>query len=734
MPEDQLSATTPADTLAGVLSPGIHSLPEKRIWMLVTEQSCYALGITGEHLVLHLYWGPRLTSCAGLPEPHLPDDRAAQSPALTVATEEYPIYGGLRYAETVARAQFSDGTRDLDLSFVDAAIVEQATLPTLHIHLRDKVYPLLVTLRYQLDIANDLVIRSACFTNAGSDTIVLERVFSAAWHLPRQYARRTLTTLAGHWAGETRVQRQPLVAGTALIESQRGITGATAYPWFAIESDDKLHAGDIYFGTLAWSGNWVIRATTTITGTTTIVGGIHEHDFAWQLKSGASFETPDFIAGFAADHLDGARHRLHRYVCNHVLPQPQASQPRPVLYNSWEATTFDVTEEGQAILAERAAHLGIELFTVDDGWFAGRSNDHAGLGDWFADPRKFPRGLYLLVQRVQALGMQFGLWVEPEMVSPDSELYRAHPDWVYHFPTRPRSEARHQLVLNVCRTDVQNYLLDVLDKLVGEHDIQFLKWDMNRPLSEPGWPAYVAQGSEAREIWVRHTWGVYAIMDELRRRHPRLSIESCASGGSRADLGILRRTDQVWTSDNTHPDARLLIQEGLSHILPARVMGAWVTDAGRQDIPLAFRFHVSMLGMLGVGGHLLHWTDEELAEAKKWIALYKELRPLLQGQGEQYWLIAPSAHNGTLAAVEYTAPDASEAIVFAFRRIDAFHEPLPPLRLQHLRPDAFYGVETLGSNAPTETVQSGALLMHRGLELPLHRGHYASCIIRLRLA
>jgi alpha-galactosidase len=733
MLEAQSSSSQP-DPMASILPPGIHYQADKRSWMLITEQSSYALGITPENLVLHLYWGPRLTSPIGLPEPRLPRGRASQGPGLTVATEEYPVFGSLRYDEVAAKATFADGTRDLDLSFVDFEIIERATLPELHIRLHDKVYSLHVTLRYQVDIANDLIIRSASFTNAGSETIMLERVFSAVWHLPRQFAGRTLTTLAGHWAGETRVQRQQLVAGTALIESRRGITGATAYPWFAIENDDKTHVVGVYFGTLAWSGNWIIRTTTTITGATAIAGGIHDHDFAWQLNSGASFDTPEFVAGFATDYMDGARHRLHRYISNHILPQPQASQPRPVLYNSWEATTFNVTEESQIILAERAAQLGIELFTVDDGWFAGRPNDHSGLGDWYADPLKFPHGLHPLVQRVHTLGMQFGLWVEPEMVNPDSELYRTHPDWIYYFPTRPRSEARNQLVLNVSRVDVQDYLIDILDKLVGEHDIQFLKWDMNRPISEPGWPEYVAQGREAREIWIRHTWGVYTIMDELRRRHPHLSIESCASGGSRADLGILRRTDQVWTSDNTHPDARLLIQEGTSYILPARVIGAWVTDAGRHQIPLAFRCHVAMMGMLGIGGHLLHWTDEEMAEAKKWIAIYKELRPLLQGQGEQYWLISPTTHNGTLAAVEYAAPDASEAIVFAFRRIDAFREALPPLCLQHLRADGLYHVEIAGDDKSSETVLSGALLMNRGLEIPLRRGPYASCIVRLRLA
>ena len=738
MQKDQ-SPATQSDTShfimheAQIVSPGIYYQSDKQCWLFITEASSYALGISTENLLLHLYWGPRLTSFAGLPVPQLPQGRASQGPGMSVATEEYPAFGGLHYNETAARATFSDGTRDLDLRFADFALDTQTPLPELRILLQDAVYPLQVTLRYRLDTINDLVVRSASFVNMGNDTIILERVFSAVWHLPRQFAARTLTTLAGHWAGETRIQQQTIVAGTALLESRRGITGATSYPWFAIENTDKAHAGESYFGTLAWSGNWVIRATTTVTGATAIAGGIHDHDFAWRLGNGERFDTPDFIAGFAPDHADGIRHRLHRYSSAHVLPQPQTSQLRPILYNSWEATTFDVSEKGQAILAERAAQLGVELFTMDDGWFAGRHDDHAGLGDWYADSSKFPHGLSPLVQRVHELGMQFGLWVEPEMVNPASELYRAHPDWVYYFTTRPRSESRHQLVLNVSRADVQAYLIAVLDKLVGEHDIQFLKWDMNRPISEPGWPEYVAQGGEAREIWVRHTWGVYAIMDELRRRHPKLSIESCSSGGSRADLGILRRTDQVWTSDNTHPDARLLIQEGTSYILPARVMGAWVTDAGRHEIPLSYRFHVSMLGMLGIGGHLLNWTQAEMAEAQKWIAIYKEIRPLLQQRGEQYWLISPSAHDGNLAAIEYAAPDGSEAVVFAFRRIDAFGEALPPLRLQNLRADALYHVEGVGSNTPGSTMHSGALLLHRGLELPLSRGPYASCLVRLRL-
>jgi alpha-galactosidase len=710
------------------LSTGIHADPSRRLWALVTAQSTYAFGVTDDGLLMHLYWGSRLVSLIDLPSAELKPERSSQEPGLSKATEEYPPFGGLRYGETAAKVTFADGTRELDLRFATAETTERDGLPAIIVTMRDAAYPLTVQLGYKVDVENDLIIRSVTFASEADETIRIERAFSAIWHLPRQYAPRTLTTLAGQWLGETRLQQQPIVAGTALIESRRGITGAAANPWFAIESTFET-ATETYFGALAWSGNWVIRATTDITGATAVAGGIHEHDFSWLLKSGESFTTPEFVAGFAQDGFNGARRRLHHYTREQVLPKPQASQPRPVLYNSWEATFFDVTEEGQRKLAERAARLGVELFVVDDGWFPARVNDHAGLGDWQPDPVKFPRGLKPLSEYVKNLDMQFGLWVEPEMVNADSDLYRAHPDWIYHFPTRPRSEARNQLVLNMARADVQAYLIEVLNKLVAENGIDFLKWDMNRPISEPGWSDEIERGGEAREIWVRHALGVYAVMDALRANHPDLVIESCSSGGSRADLGILRRTDQIWTSDNTHPEARLFIQEGFSLVFPARVMVAWVTDQGRGLLPVAYRCHVSMLGTLGIGGNLVHWSDEEMDEVANWIAIYKEIRPLVQ-DGDQYWLLSPHTTHGEVTAIEYVTAD--EAVVFAFRRADLFGEQLPRLRLLKLQPEANYRVEILGQKDSASYEASGAELMGYGLSLPLKRGPFASCVVRLK--
>jgi alpha-galactosidase len=344
------------------LNPGIQYDAERRIWALVTEQSMYAFGVTEENFLLHLHWGGRLHAFSDLPAAMLPPERSSFDPALTMSAEEYPPFGGLHYNELAAMVTFADGTRDLDLRFHAAEMGERNGLPALTVLLQDTIYSLEVRLYYSLDVDNDLIIRSASFSNTGQDLIALERAFSAMWHLPCQLAPRTLTTLAGQWLSEDHIQQRPLVAGTELIESRTGSTGAIHAPWFAISSLDPEQSGETYFGTLAWSGNWAMRIRTTIFGATAITGGIHDHDFRWELPANAVFETPEFVAGFVQKGLNAARHRLHRYTREHVLPQSHVHEPRPVLYNSWEATSFDVNEPGQRALAERAASLGVELF------------------------------------------------------------------------------------------------------------------------------------------------------------------------------------------------------------------------------------------------------------------------------------------------------------------------------------------------------------------------------------
>jgi alpha-galactosidase len=399
-----------------------------------------------------------------------------------------------------------------------------------------------------------------------------------------------------------------------------------------------------------------------------------------------------------------------------VLSHPD--ETRPVLYNSWEATGFDVDEAGQMALAARAASLGVELFVMDDGWFGARSSEHVGLGDWVPNPERFPTGLRPLVAKVRRLGMRFGLWVEPEMVNPDSDLYRAHPDWVLHMANRDRTEMRHQLVLNLARPDAAEWTHAWLDRLVAEHDIDFLKWDANRPFTEAGWPGH----GDPDRLWIEHTRTVYRIMDRLRADHPGLRIEACAGGGGRADLGILARTDQVWTSDNTDPVDRIGMQHGFSQLYPAQVMGAWVTDspnlATARRTPLRFRFHVAMAGVLGIGGDLTAWTEEELKEAAELVAAYKRVRPVVQ-HGAPYRLRG----DGTLTGVEYVHSD--EHVVLAWCPTRPYGHQPAPLRLAAVRPEAVYRDLDTGATYP------GGVLLHSGLPLDLPPGDHASALVHL---
>jgi alpha-galactosidase len=426
---------------------------------------------------------------------------------------------------------------------------------------------------------------------------------------------------------------------------------------------------------------------------------------------------------------------LHAYQLAEVLPKPQNAQLRPVIYNSWYATTFDIHVDQQINLAKKARDMGVELFMMDDGWFGARDNDRAGLGDWQPSKAKFPEGLKPLTDAVHGLGMTFGLWVEPEMVNPDSDLYRAHPDWVFHFPDRPRTQQRNQLILNFSKPEVTEHLFAVLDQLLSENDIDFIKWDMNRHVAEPGWSE--APLAQQREVWVRHTRGVYSVIDRLRARHPKVLWESCSGGGGRADIGILSRMDQVWASDNTDPLDRLFIQEGYTHAFAPKTMVAWVTDnpdgINQRSPSLAFRYHCAMMGTLGVGGNLLKFTEAETKESTFWVNEYKTIRPLVQ-EGRHFRLRSPSESG--FSAFQYASADRSSAVLFAFLHSAQFGNQLPAIRLQGLKPDGFYKVEPrafAGKGPMAAQTLSGAALMERGLTLRL-KGDLASALIRIEAA
>jgi alpha-galactosidase len=684
-------------------------------WVLETARTAYALGIDERGQLVHRYWGPRLPFADDYPPPSSPREWAAFDSPAHLARTEYPAYGGTSYFEPCLKVGFADGTRDTRLRFAGAEL-RPGEPPELRLALRDEHYPLALTLVYRLHEQNDLVERHAILCNTGAAPILVERAFSAQWQLPLGKHYR-LSHMCGRWSDEGQLRREPLPSGTTILESRRISSSHHHSPWFMLDDGTaQQEQGLVFFGALAWSGNWKLCCELSGQGTTRASIGLNDWDFAYRLEPGESLATPACVGGLSAGGFGGASRLLHAYLRDRLLRERR--EPRALIYNSWEATLFDIDVESQGRLAEHAAALGCEIFVVDDGWFHRRDSDRAALGDWWPDARNFPKGLTPLIDRVNALGMAFGIWIEPEMVSPDSELYRAHPDWIIRFPGRPPTEARNQLMLNLARPDVQDHLIATFDHLLAEHDIRYVKWDMNRNVSEPGWPE--APG-DARELWVRYVWGVYRVWGELRARHPRVTWLSCSGGGGRADLGILGLADRVQISDNTDATAILKIQESFAQLLPAPVLESWVADTNAERLPLAFRFHAAMAGALVIGGHLARWSEAQRAEATELIAQYKAVRAIVHG-GERYQL--RSAHDSPFPAILFVSEDRAEAVLFAFRVYAPDPAEMPALALHGLDPEACYAVE--GSAAR----RSGLSWMHAGLSLSL--GNFESAMLRIK--
>ncbi|MFE4260612.1 alpha-galactosidase [Streptomyces sp. NPDC056883] len=712
--------------------PPVTFDPASGVAVLRTPNSAYALRIGPDGSPRHLYWGAPLDTAALtlLPEAASP---AASSFEAGAAADELAPQTGARFGPAGLQVRFADGTVGAQWEFAGHRIDGGE----LRLLLADRRYPLRTELCYRVRPESDVVERWVELTHTGAGVgveaevggeagagaeagpITVDRLDSASWTAPK-LADYRLSHLTGGWNSEFQLHRDRLPVAETVLTSRRGLTGHHASPWLALDDGSATEErGEVWSTALAWSGSWRITLHRDAVGRTTWTGGFGHEGLRWTLEPGGSLRTPVF-AGLYTPHGFGAASRAwHGYVADHVLPEPE--RERPVLYNSWEATGFDVDQAGQIKLAHLAAGLGAELFVLDDGWFGTRRDDRAGLGDWTPRPEAFPEGLRPLADEVHRLGMTFGLWVEPEMVNRDSELYRAHPDWVLHSPTREATELRHQLVLNFARPEVEAWAHRTLDRLVRDHGVGWLKWDANRAFTEAGWEG----NPDPDRLWIDHTRAVYRVMDRLRADHPGLRIEACAGGGGRADLGILARTDQAWTSDNTDPVDRIAIQDGFSQLFPARTMAAWVTDspntATGRSTPLRFRFHVAMSGALGLGGDLTGWSAEELDEAAALVAQYKQIRPLVQ-YGIQYRIKAADG----VTAVHYAAGDGGEHAVLAWRPATRFGHRPAPLRLPALDTGAHY------LDPDRDQVHSGAVLVHRGIELALPAGDYASRLIRLR--
>lgn len=682
-------------------------------YFINTENTTYAIGVDDRGIVRHLYWGSRIDD-ESLEIPDIWDTNSNHSD-MDNAVTEYTAFGGKMYRNCAIKCRYFDNCRDCILKFKSAVQNENELVITLE----DSVYSFLVELHYVTYPDSDIITRFARLKNKSDNDILIEKMMSAEISLPSELPYEIINT-NGSWGGEFQLESETLKAGSVVFESRKGTTGHTNQPIFIAHQGANEDFGTVYFAALGYSGSFKVEAQRDFKGITRAMLGVNDFDFSYTLKAGQELETPRVYMGISNGFAQMSND-MSRFAINHILPRAYAQKPLPVLYNSWEATAFDVNTQGQLELAKKAAELGCELFVMDDGWFGKRNNDCAGLGDWFVNEEKFPNGLDELINGVNALKMDFGLWFEPEMVQRDSDLFRAHPDWVYHYPTRENNELRNQLVLNLTKPEVEQYVFDCMDKMLEKHNIRYIKWDMNRPFSEVG-----AENLEnAQELWLRHTKAVYAVADRLKEKYPYLQLEACASGGGRADLGALGHFDMVWTSDNTDPLDRLVIQHGFSMLYPIKCMRAWVTDwnDNRRSVSLDFRFASSMQGSLSLGANLNEYSEQDIQKAKKYIALYKEIRPIIQF-GKLYRLRNESAHG--YWANEYVGEN--EAVLFVMTTaytLDNRHHKV--LNLRGLDEKAKYSYTVDGR----DFVHSGAYLMNGGLSLELYNPFDAK-IIRIK--
>jgi alpha-galactosidase len=674
------------------------------VFALHTESTSYAFTVSPEGLVRHLHWGGRIPAPDIIAEPLW----AVSTNDLIhdITAQEYPPHGRFRYSEQSLMVRFADGGRELDLGYHD----HTTDGDSLVVHLRDPK-GLEVDLHYRVLAEFDLIERRAVIRNGGDTAVVLEAASSAMFTLP--FGDLTLRHVEGHWGAEFTEVVQT-VRSKVVLEGRRGISNHHNNPFVVLSRGATETDGPVWVAALAFTGNTKCVVERTQFGQTLVSLGVNDHDLEIPLAPGSQFTTPRVVAAHCDGGLDSLSRRMHAYGRRLMGPGE-----RPVLYNSWEATGFNVTADNQIALAGKAAAIGAELFVVDDGWFGRRRGDEYGisardgLGDWWVDPEKFPQGLDPLIRAVKELGMGFGIWVEPEMVNPLADLYAEHPDWIYREPGREPDEARDQYVLNLTLPQVRKFVVDTLDGLLSAHDIDYVKWDANRPMSQVG---------AARDVWYAHIAALYDVVADIKRRHPGVLIEACASGGGRVDFGALDVFDDFWTSDNTDALDRLEIQRAYSLVYPPAAMRAWVTDVpnflSQRSIPLQFRFHSAMLGSLGIGADLSAMGDEELQQCAQLVAQYKALRPLM---GTFHRLDNPSANDYRL--FQY-ASDAGAALFVFLPASRVGHRPTTA-RLRGLDPRARYRF----THDWAEHEVSGEYLMNRGIRVWL-RGDYASTVIR----
>ena len=716
---------------------------DKRIFKLDTSGSSYIFKIGEGGYIMGLYYGARLdeydVDYLTVREGHdstvplsasVPDWRFSPD----TAQMEYPAYGSGDFRLPAVRIKNAAGNSVTDCRYKSHSIYKgKKPIPgmpstragedeaeTLELVCTDVTGAEMVLI-YTAYENHPVITRRTVIRNGSDVPMWVERAYSASVDFTHPEFR--MLHMWGCWARERRVERRPLGHGITNISSTRGASGHYHNPFAALLAPGCTEsAGEAYGFNLVYSGNFSIDAEVDAFGLTRIMCGVNPEGFSWKLEAGEEFNTPEAVMVYSSTGEGGMSRALHRFYREHLLDRKWLEKPRPVIVNNWEATYFNFDTEKLVSIAKDAAELGIDMLVVDDGWFGKRNDDRSSLGDWVTNTEKLPGGLPALAERVNALGVGLGLWFEPEMASRDSDLFRAHPDWCIHTEGRDMSIARHQYVLDLSREDVRDYIVDSLSAILSSANIEYVKWDFNRNLTEYSSALYPED--RQGELFHRYVLGLYSILDRLTERFPDLLLEGCASGGGRYDPAMLYYFPQYWTSDDTDPIERLSIQYGTSMAYPACTMSCHVSaspnhQTGRRT-PFKTRGDVAMAGVFGYELDLNNLSDREREETRRQVEEYKARRHIVM-EGDLYRLVLPE---GDIASWMYVTPDKSEALV-TYVRIKTMIAPVSFLRLEGLNPDRVY-VDGDGRR------YLGSTLMRAGLNMTGNRRDAESVTVYLR--
>ena len=718
---------------------GIIYCEKDRTFTLQTKNTTYQMQVDRYGFLLHLYYGKKTDGCmdylltyydrgfSGNPY----DAGEDRTYSMDTLPQEFPCYGNGDFRSTAFAVENADGSMSCDLRYkshkifdgkyylegLPAVYASEEEAQTLEILMEDPVTGVKVVLLYGVLPAQDIITRSVSVKNESSGKIYLNKIESAS--LDFLYGDYELLTFYGRHAMERNVQRVPVVHGTQKIGSVRGTSSHQYNPMMILaEKETTEDKGNCYAMSFVYSGCFQGEVLKDQLNQTRMMLGLQEEAFRYPLERGEMFQAPEVILSYSAEGMNRLSQNLHHCIRQHICRGKYKEEIRPILINSWEAAYFDFTGDTIYELAKAAKEVNIDMLVMDDGWFGKRDDDNSGLGDWFVNEKKLGGTLGNLIKRINDLGVKFGIWIEPEMVSEDSDLYRKHPDWALTIPGRNPVRSRNQLVLDFSRKEVVDAIYDQICKVLDQGNIEYVKWDMNRSLMD----VYSSVTRDQGRVLHDYVLGLYDFLERLVQRYPNLLIEGCSGGGGRFDAGMMYYTPQIWCSDNTDAIDRLRIQYGTSFGYPVSVVGSHVSavpnhQTGRKT-PLHTRGVVAMSGTFGYELNLMKLSEEEKQEIREQIAEYKSYAPIIQN-GLYYRLSDPTTEE--ICAWEFVHTDEKEqskVLLNIVMQVIHGNMTVNYVKLQGLEETAVYREEKSGKR------YTGAALMYGGMPLPIEPGEY----------